>query len=104
MNAWEFTTQLTNLAWSGLSKKRISNNTKSYFIMKNIKNHLFLLLLFVGGYFAQAQDTDFAELGKRIATTCAGIKPGDVVVIYGGKHTIDLMEAIAIEAQKRRLQ
>ncbi len=43
---------------------------------------------------------DLPRLAKRIATTSAGIKPGDVVVIAGGKHTISLMEALAIEAQK----
>lgn len=40
------------------------------------------------------------ELARRIVTDSAKIKPGDVVVINGGKHTIPLMEAIAIEAQK----
>lgn len=69
--------------------------------MRNTKNLLFLLLLFISSYSVQAQDVDFAALGKRIATTCASIKPGDVVVIYGGKHMVDLMEAVAIEAQKQ---
>lgn len=53
--------------------------------MKNTKNLLLFLLLFISSYFTQAQDVDFTELGRRIATTCASIKPGDVVVIYGGK-------------------
>ncbi len=43
---------------------------------------------------------NLAALAHRIVTTSAGIKPGDVVVVAGGKHTIPLMEAIAIEAQK----
>jgi leucyl aminopeptidase (aminopeptidase T) len=43
---------------------------------------------------------DLPALAHRIAITSAGIKPGDVVVVAGGKHTIPLMEAIAIEAQK----
>lgn len=69
--------------------------------MRITKNLLLFLLIFISSYFVQAQDVDFKELGKRIATTSASIKPGDVVVVYGGKHTIDLMEAIAIEAQKQ---
>lgn len=69
--------------------------------MKTFRINLLALLLLMGGYFLQAQSPDFAELGKRIATTSANIKPGDVVVIYGGKHTIDLMEAVAVEAQKQ---
>jgi hypothetical protein len=47
----------------------------------------------------QSVRPDLTALAHRIAITSAGIKPGDVVVA-GGKHTIPLMEAIAIEAQK----
>lgn len=79
----------------------IQSSLLNYFTMKTIKINLLCLLLLSGIYYAQAQDVNFAELGKRIATTSASIKPGNVVVIYGGKHTIDLMEAIAIEAQKQ---
>jgi len=60
---------------------------------------LFALLLCTIATFAQKKD--YTALGKRIAMTSADIQPGDVVVIYGGRHTIDLMEAIAIEAQKQ---
>ncbi|MCK4829124.1 aminopeptidase, partial [bacterium] len=42
----------------------------------------------------------YAELAPKIVSTSANIKPGDVVVVWGGKHTIPLMEALAIEAQK----
>ncbi|MGA9998414.1 MAG: aminopeptidase [Pyrinomonadaceae bacterium] len=45
-------------------------------------------------------ERNFDELAHRIVTTSANIQPGEVVVITGGKHTIPLMEAIAIEAQK----
>ena len=45
-------------------------------------------------------ERNFDELAHRIVATSAAIKPGEVVVITGGKHTIPLMEAIAIEAQK----
>jgi hypothetical protein len=42
----------------------------------------------------------FADLAHRIIATSAAVKPGDAVVINGGKHTIPLMEALAIEVQK----
>jgi leucyl aminopeptidase (aminopeptidase T) len=47
---------------------------------------------------AQARDLD--HLAHRIVATSLAIKPGEVVVINGGKHTIPLMEALAVEAQK----
>jgi len=43
---------------------------------------------------------DLTKLAQRVATTSLGIRPGDVVVVDGGAHTIRLMEQIAIEAQK----
>ncbi len=69
--------------------------------MKQFRILTLLVVLLAGTLFVQAQKMDYAELGKRIATTSADIQPGDVVVINGGKHTIDLMEAVAIEAQKQ---
>jgi aminopeptidase len=44
--------------------------------------------------------TRLSELAHRIVTTSATVKPGEAVVINGGKHTIRLMEALAIETQK----
>lgn len=44
--------------------------------------------------------TRYSELARRIVTTSAAVKPGEAVVIAGGKHTIPLMEALAIETQK----
>lgn len=41
-----------------------------------------------------------ADLAHRVVTTSIRVRPGDVVVIDGGKHTTNLMEAIAIEAEK----
>lgn len=49
---------------------------------------------------ANPQERDFGLLAQRVITTSVSVKPGDVVVISGGKHTIPLMEALAIEAQK----
>ncbi len=45
------------------------------------------------------QDQKFNELAQKIVQTSASIKAGDVVVVYGGKHTIPFMEALTIEAQ-----
>ena len=56
------------------------------------------LLLAAPGLAGQARDLD--GLAHRIVTTSLVVKPGEVVVINGGKHTIPLMEALAIEAQK----
>jgi aminopeptidase len=50
---------------------------------------------------AAAQEMDFAELAGKIVKTSANVKPGDVVVVAGGKHDVALMEALAIEARKQ---
>jgi len=47
-----------------------------------------------------AQDTAFAQLAHRIVTTSAGVRPGEVVVLEGGTHTVPFLEALAIEVQK----
>jgi len=49
---------------------------------------------------ARAQAPNFDELAHNIVTTSVAVKQGEVVLITGGKHTIPLMEALAIEAQK----
>jgi aminopeptidase len=66
-----------------------------------------LALLLAGVAYAQtaarhasATETRFSDLAHRIVTTSAAVKPGEAVVIAGGKHTIPLMEALAIEVQK----
>ena len=43
---------------------------------------------------------DLAELARRVVTTTIGVGAGDVVIVDGGKHTIPLMELMAIEAAK----
>jgi leucyl aminopeptidase (aminopeptidase T) len=50
---------------------------------------------------AKAQDIDYPKLAARIIKTSASVKPGDVVVIAGGKHDFSLMEALAIAAKKQ---
>jgi len=47
-----------------------------------------------------AQDTQFDELAKRVVNVSADVKPGDVVVVYGGKHIIPMMESLSIEVGK----
>jgi aminopeptidase len=49
---------------------------------------------------ASAQQPNLDELAKRIVTTSANIKPGDVVMLFGGKHNLALLEDLAIEANK----
>jgi aminopeptidase len=46
-----------------------------------------------------AQDVNFSELARKVVKTSANVKPGDVVVVSGGTHTILLMEELAIQAQ-----
>lgn len=65
---------------------------------------IFLLGLFCAANLfvplARAQAPNFDELARNIVNTSIAVKPGEVVVITGGKHTIPLMEALAVEAQK----
>jgi aminopeptidase len=49
---------------------------------------------------AMAGDDQFNQLARKVVTVSANIKPGDVVMISGGKHTLPLMESLAIEARK----
>ena len=50
------------------------------------------------GSAAKAQD--YAELARRIVKASASVKPGDVVVVSGGKHDVALMEDLSIESAK----
>lgn len=65
---------------------------------------LFLLCVFceanLFAALACAQTPSFDELAHNIVTTSVAVKQGEVVLISGGKHTIPVMEALAIEAQK----
>jgi aminopeptidase len=47
-----------------------------------------------------AQGGDQDALARQVVNT-ADISPGDAVGVFGGEHTIDLMEAIAMEVAKR---
>lgn len=56
-------------------------------------------LLFVISAAAQDADKKYQELAVRLVRS-ASVKPGEVVMINGGKHLIPLMEAVALEVQK----
>jgi aminopeptidase len=43
---------------------------------------------------------DLSALARRVVNSSIGVHAGDVVVVDGGKHTVPLMEEMAIEAQK----
>ena len=43
---------------------------------------------------------DYDQLAHRVINTTAQVKPGDVVVISGGKHNLALMESLTNEANK----
>lgn len=47
-----------------------------------------------------AMEKKYVDLAARIVRDSVGVKPGDAVIINGGKHTIPLMEALAIETNK----
>lgn len=49
---------------------------------------------------ASAQEKNYGDLAARIVKTSAGVKPGDVVVVAGGKHNLAVMEEMAIQAMK----
>ncbi len=49
---------------------------------------------------ADAADPRLERLALDVVHTSATIEPGDVVVVSGGKHTVELMEAVAAEAWK----
>ncbi len=64
---------------------------------------LFALVALAGLVLAPATamaQADDAKLAVQIAQTSASVKPGDVVVVFGGKHMLPLMEMVAIEVQK----
>ena len=46
-----------------------------------------------------AQEIDKNELARRILTKTFHVQPGNLVLITGGQHTLDLLEAFTIETQ-----
>lgn len=61
---------------------------------------IWLLLVALTLTSAMATAQDDARLATQITGVSTGVQPGDVVVVFGGRHTLPQMEAIAIEAQK----
>ena len=47
-----------------------------------------------------AQELNNNELAKKVLQESFNVQPGNVIVISGGQHTLDLMEAFVIEARK----
>ena len=44
--------------------------------------------------------TDLRELARRIVTQSAGVKEGEVVIIFGGVRDLELLEHLNIEVKK----
>src|SRR5215472_12701350 len=55
---------------------------------------------FLADVVASAQENNYGELAARIVKTSASVKPGDIVVIFGGKHNIAVMEELAVQSAK----
>ncbi len=49
---------------------------------------------------ADAGDPQYERMARKMVRTSANVQPGDVVVVNGGKHTIELMEAVAEEVNR----
>ncbi|MGI4823000.1 MAG: aminopeptidase [Janthinobacterium lividum] len=67
--------------------------------MKNIfstTGWLLSLLLTAGPALGQ----NYEQIAKQIVNTSAGVKPGELVMITGGQHTLPLMEAVAVEVAR----
>ncbi len=43
---------------------------------------------------------NYEQIAKQIVHTSASVKPGEVVVITGGQHTLPLLEAVAVEVAR----
>ena len=67
---------------------------------RDMKSLIVAGLVLMAASLAEADDKQ-DKLAQQVVKTSANIKPGDVVVIAGGKHNIDLMEKLAIEVTKR---
>jgi aminopeptidase len=67
--------------------------------MKNIfstTGWLLSLLLTAGPALGQ----NYEQIAKQIVNTSARVKPGELVMITGGQHTLPLMEAVAVEVAR----
>ena len=65
------------------------------------KQIIYMALIFIFSInLLSAQEMDNNEMAKRVLQKNFNVQPGDVIVISGGQHTLDLMEAFVIEARK----
>ncbi len=65
------------------------------------KQIIFAALFFIFSIsLISAQELDNNELAKRVLQESFNVQNGDVVLIVGGQHTMDLFEAFTIEATK----
>ena len=55
-------------------------------------------MLFASSSAAQAHVQE--GLAQRVIETCVAVQPGDVVVLYGGRHQLNMMEELAAHADK----
>ena len=67
--------------------------------MKKLKL-VICLIVFVAINSSFSQDKNWPEMAKKIVNETANVKPGDVVIINGGMHTLPLMEQIAVESYR----
>jgi leucyl aminopeptidase (aminopeptidase T) len=68
--------------------------------MKTKKLIFSALIITFSASLLSAQEIDNNELAKRILTKAYNVQEGDVIVINGGQHTLDLLSAFSIEAAK----
>jgi leucyl aminopeptidase (aminopeptidase T) len=69
--------------------------------MKTILLFCILFLICLHPLLAQTSMATTDDLAKRIVNSVANVKPGDVVIIEGGKNQIELMEAIGEQIHKK---
>ena len=62
---------------------------------------LFLMLCAPTWSQETATEKQIGEVAHKVMSSSAKIKPGDVVVISGGKHTLPLLEALSMEADRK---
>lgn len=58
------------------------------------------LLILFSVALLDAQEFDKNELARNTLTKVLNVQPGELVVIHGGKHMLDLLEAFAIETYR----
>ena len=75
--------------------------SKKYFIAIIAAAILCLSFLIPQISMGQTDDTDKEALASRLVNECAGIKEGDLVVVYGGVRDLTLLEDICVNVRKK---